>query len=147
MDINQILFNIIGGTSLLLYGIRLASDGLQHAAGTRLRHLLSTLTRRRWMAVIVGAVVTAFLQSSSATTVMLVGFVSAGFMSLEQTIGVILGANIGTTLTVQLLAFSITQYALLLIAIGVPLMLATRRKQYNYPGQVLLGFGFIFLAI
>lgn len=147
MDVNQLLVNIVGGTSLLLYGMRLASDGLQHAAGTRLRHLLSTLTSRRWMAVIVGAVVTAFLQSSSATTVMLVGFVSAGFMSLEQTIGVILGADIGTTLTVQLLAFNITQYALLLVAIGTPLMLATRRKQYNYPGQVLLGFGFIFLAI
>ncbi|MEP7200880.1 MAG: Na/Pi cotransporter family protein [Chloroflexota bacterium] len=147
MDINQLLFNIVGGTSLLLYGMRLASDGLQQAAGTRLRHLLGTLTRRRWMAVIVGAIVTAFLQSSSATTVMLVGFVSAGFMSLEQTIGVILGADIGTTVTVQLLAFNITQYALLLVAVGVPLMIATRRKQYNYFGQVLLGFGFIFLAI
>ena len=147
MDINQLLFGIVGGTSMLLYGIRLSSDGLQQAAGTRLRHLLSTLTSRRWMGVLVGAVVTAFLQSSAATTVMLVGFVSAGFMSLEQTIGVILGADIGTTVTVQLLAFNITQYALLLIAVGVPLMLATRRKQYNYPGQILLGFGLIFLAI
>ena len=147
MDINQILFNIVGGTSLLLYGMRTASDGLQHAAGTRLRSWLGRLTSRRWMAVIVGAVVTAFLQSSSATTVMLVGFVSAGFMSLEQTIGVILGADIGTTVTVQLLAFNITQYALLLVAVGVPLILATRQKQYNYLGQVLLGFGFIFLAI
>lgn len=147
MDLNQLLFNIVGGTSLLLYGMHIASDGLQQAAGTRLRHLLSTLTSRRWMAVIVGAIVTAFLQSSSATTVMLVGFVSAGFMSLEQTIGVILGADIGTTITVQLLAFNITQYALLLVAIGVPLILATRQKQYNYLGQVLLGFGFIFLAI
>ena len=147
MDINQLLFGIVGGTSMLLYGIRLSSDGLQQAAGTRLRHLLSTLTSRRWMGVLVGAVVTAFLQSSAATTVMLVGFVSAGFMSLEQTIGVILGADIGTTVTVQLLAFNITQYALLLIAVGVPLMLATRRKQYNYLGQILLGFGLIFLAI
>ncbi|MBI1800938.1 MAG: Na/Pi cotransporter family protein [Chloroflexi bacterium] len=147
MDINQIVFNIIGGTSLLLYGMRIASDGLQQAAGTRLRHWLSTLTSKRWMGVLVGAVVTAFLQSSSATTVMLVGFVSAGFMSLEQTIGVILGADIGTTITVQLLAFNITQYSLLLVAVGVPLIIATRQKQYNYFGQVLLGFGFIFLAI
>ncbi len=147
MDINQLLFNMIGGTSLLLYGMRTASDGLQHAAGTRLRSWLSRLTSRRWMAVLVGAVVTAFLQSSSATTVMLVGFVSAGFMSLEQTIGVILGADIGTTITVQLIAFNITQYALLLVAVGVPLLIGTRRKQYNYIGQVLLGFGFIFLSI
>ena len=147
MDINELLFNIIGGTSLLLYGMRTASNGLQNAAGTRLRSWLSRLTSRRWMAVIVGAVVTAFLQSSSATTVMLVGFVSAGFMSLEQTIGVILGADIGTTVTVQLLAFNITQYALLLVAVGVPFILATRQKPYNYVGQVLLGFGFIFLAI
>jgi phosphate:Na+ symporter len=147
MDINQLIIDIVGGASILLYGMRLASDGLQQVAGTRLRYLLSTLTSRRWMGVIVGAVITAFLQSSSATTVMLVGFVSAGFMSLEQTIGVILGADIGTTLTVQLLAFNITQYALLLISIGAPLMLATRRKQYNYLGQVLLGFGLIFLAM
>jgi phosphate:Na+ symporter len=147
MDINQLIIDIVGGASLLLYGMRLSSDGLQQVAGTRLRHLLSTLTNRRWMGVIVGAVVTAFLQSSSATTVMLVGFVSAGFMSLEQTIGVILGADIGTTLTVQLLAFNITQYSLLLISVGAPLMLATRRKQYNYIGQVLMGFGFIFFAM
>ena len=147
MDINQLLFGIVGGTSMLLYGIRLSSDGLQQAAGTRLRPLLSTRTSRRWRGVLVGAGVTAFLQSSAATTVMLVGFVSAGFMSLEQTIGVILGADIGTTVTVQLLAFNITQYSLLLIAVAVPLMLATRRKQYNYLGQILLGFGFIFLAI
>ncbi|MBI5877073.1 MAG: Na/Pi cotransporter family protein [Chloroflexi bacterium] len=147
MDINQITFGVIGGTSVLLYGMRLAGDGLQQAAGTRLRHLLSTLTSRQWLGVIVGAVVTAFLQSSSATTVMLVGFVSAGFMGLEQTIGVILGADIGATVTVQLLAFNITQYALVLVSLGVPLMLATRRKPYNYLGQVFLGFGFIFLGI
>ena len=147
MDINQLVFGIVGGTSILLYGMRLAGDGLQQTAGARLRYLLSTLTSSRWMGILVGATVTAFLQSSSATTVMLVGFVSAGFMSLEQTIGVILGADIGATLTVQLLAFNITQYALVLVSLGVPLMLATRRKPYNYIGQAFLGFGLIFLGI
>src|SRR5512140_3023670 len=100
-----VLFSILGGTALLLYGVRLVGEGLQRAAGTRLRHLLSTLTGNRLKALLVGAGVTAVLQSSSATTVMLVGFASAGLLSLRQTIGVILGADIGTTVTVQLLAF------------------------------------------
>src|SRR3954466_5978040 len=97
-----VLFSILGGTALLLYGVRLVGEGLQRAAGTRLRHLLSTLTGNRFRALLVGAGVTAVLPSSSATTVMLVGFASAGHLSLRQTIGVILGAEFGTTEGLQL---------------------------------------------
>jgi phosphate:Na+ symporter len=147
VNANLILFNLLGGVSLLLYGMRLAGEGLQAAAGSRLRLWLGTLTDQRLIGVLVGAVVTAVIQSSSATTVMLVGLASAGFMSLQQTLGVILGADVGSTLTVQLIAFHALDYALLLIGLAVPMMFATRRKQVNYLGQVLLGFGLLFLGM
>src|SRR5438309_2261260 len=119
-------FVLLGGAALLIYGIRLVGEGLQRAAGARLRHLLSTLTGNRFTGLAVGAVVTALLQSSSATTVMLVGFASAGLLSLRQTIGVILGADVGTTVTVQLLAFNILNYSLLIVFGGWLLFSLTR---------------------
>ncbi len=138
--------SLLGGVALLVYGIRLVGDGLQRAAGARLRHLLSTLTGNRLKGLAVGAVVTALLQSSSATTVMLVGFASAGLLSLRQTIGVILGADIGTTLTVQLLAFSVLNFSLLIVFIGWVLG-AAGRGTLRYVGQAVLGFGLLFLAM
>src|SRR5256885_2024764 len=117
-DANLVLFSLLGGTALLLYGVRFVGDGLQRAAGTRLRHILSTLTGNRLKSLLVGAGVTAVLQSSSATTVMLVGFASAGLLTLRQTIGVILGADIGTTVTVQLLAFDLLQLSPLIVFVG-----------------------------
>ncbi|MFQ5899342.1 MAG: Na/Pi symporter, partial [Candidatus Methylomirabilia bacterium] len=111
----MLLLALFGGMALLLYGIQLTGEGLQRAAGGRLRTLLTGLTRSRLMAVLSGALVTAIIQSSSATTVMLIGFVSAGLMPFANTLGVILGADIGTTVTVQLIAFKITDYALLLV--------------------------------
>ncbi|MFQ5946410.1 MAG: Na/Pi cotransporter family protein, partial [Anaerolineae bacterium] len=147
MSADQMILNLFGGIALLLYGMRLMGDGMQNIAGSRMRRILGTLTGNRVMGLGTGALVTALLQSSSATTVMLVGFVSAGFMALEQTLGVILGADIGTTLTVQLIAFNILEYAALLIGIGAALILATRERQYHYVGQAVLGLGFIFLAM
>jgi phosphate:Na+ symporter len=141
-----VLFSILGGTALLLYGVRMVGEGLQRAAGTRLRHLLSTLTGNRFKALLVGAGVTAVLQSSSATTVMLVGFASAGLLSLRQTIGVILGADIGTTVTVQLLAFDLLAVSPLVLFIGW-LLYATGRGTIRYVGQAILGFGFLFLGM
>jgi phosphate:Na+ symporter len=141
-----VLFSILGGTALLLYGVRLVGEGLQRAAGTRLRHLLSTLTGNRFKALLVGAGVTAVLQSSSATTVMLVGFASAGLLSLRQTIGVILGADIGTTVTVQLLAFDLLALSPLVVFIGW-LIWAVGRNTARYVGQAILGFGFLFLGM
>src|SRR3989304_3199197 len=119
-----VVISFLGGIALLLYGIRLAGEGLQKAAGGRLRAILTSLTKNRYIGIGVGAAITAILQSSSAATVMLVGFVSSGLMTLNQTIGVILGADIGTTVTVQLLAFRVYDVAILFIAIGMALALS-----------------------
>lgn len=145
-DANLVLISLLGGTALLLYGMRLVGDGLQRAAGTRLRHVLSTLSGNRFKGLGVGALVTAVLQSSSATTVMLVGFASAGLLSLRQTIGVILGADVGTTVTVQLLAFDLLAFAPLVVFVGWAL-LAAGRGTWNYVGRAILGFGFLFLGM
>jgi phosphate:Na+ symporter len=141
-----VLFSLLGGTALLLYGVRLVGEGLQRAAGTRLRHVLSTLTGNRFKALAVGAGVTAVLQSSSATTVMLVSFASAGLLSLRQTIGVILGADVGTTVTVQLLAFDLLAVSPLVVFVGW-LMWTVGRGTLRYVGQAVLGFGFLFLGM
>jgi phosphate:Na+ symporter len=145
-EANQVLFALLGGTALLLYGVRLVGEGLQRAAGTRLRHVLSTLTGDRFRALLVGAGVTAVLQSSSATTVMLVGFASAGLLTLRQTIGVILGADIGTTVTVQLLAFNLLGFAPLVVFLGW-LVYVAFGGTVRYVGQAILGFGFLFLGM
>ena len=145
-EANQVLFALLGGTALLLFGVRFVGEGLQRAAGTRLRHVLSTLTGDRFRALLVGAGVTAVLQSSSATTVMLVGFASAGLLTLRQTIGVILGADIGTTVTVQLLAFNLLGFAPLVVFLGW-LVYTAFGGTTKYIGQAILGFGFLFLGM
>jgi len=145
-EANLVLFALLGGTALLLYGVRLVGEGLQRAAGTRLRHILSTLTGYRIRALLVGAGVTAVLQSSSATTVMLVGFASAGLLTLRQTIGVILGADIGTTVTVQLLAFDLLELSPLIVFVGW-FLYVTSKGTPRYVGQAILGFGFLFLGM
>jgi phosphate:Na+ symporter len=141
------LLSLFGGLALLLYGLRLTGEGLQRAAGGRLRHLLTSMTRTRLTAVGSGALVTALIQSSSATTLMLIGFVSAGLVSFRQSLGVILGADVGTTLTVQLLAFRIQEIALLLVAVGFAVTFFARRGPAKSLGQVVLGFGFLFLGM
>jgi len=121
------LLALFGGLALLLYGVQLIGEGLQRAAGGQLRHLVTTMTRSRLTAVGSGALVTALTQSSSATTLLLIGFVSAGLVSFRQSLGVILGADIGTTFTVQLLAFNVQQFSLLLIGIGFAIGFFARR--------------------
>ena len=145
-EANLVLFALLGGTALLLYGVRLVGEGLQRAAGTRLRHVLSTLTGNRFKSLLVGAGVTALLQSSSATTVMLVGFASAGLLSLRQTIGVILGADVGTTVTVQLLAFDLLDLSPVIVFLGWVLYVSGKGT-VRYVGQAILGFGFLFLGM
>ncbi|MHB8991886.1 MAG: Na/Pi cotransporter family protein, partial [Chloroflexota bacterium] len=147
MDANLMLFSLFGGVYLLLYGIRLSGDGMQRAAGSRLRQILGTLTQHPVVGLLVGAGVTAVLQSSSATTVMLVSLVGAGLMTLRQAIGVILGADVGTTITVQLIAFKILDYAILLVGLGLAIMFSFRRSAYRHLGEAILGFGFIFLSM
>lgn len=145
-DPNFVLISLLGGTALLLYGVRLVGEGLQRAAGTRLRYFLQTLSGNRLRALLVGAGVTAVLQSSSATTVMLVGFASAGLLTLRQTVGVILGADVGTTVTVQLLAFNLLALSPLLVFVGW-LLTVVGRGVWSYLGRAILGFGFLFLGM
>jgi len=143
----MIFISLFGGMLLLLYGIKLLNDGLQNAAGSKIRSLLRSLTSNRFTAVGGGAFITGLIQSSSATSVMLVGFVSAGLMSFRQTLAVILGADIGATLTVQLIAFHVYDYAVLLVGIGLSFTLFAKRMLFRNFGQGVLGFGFVFLSI
>jgi phosphate:Na+ symporter len=133
--------------ALLLYGIQLTGDSLQRAAGARLRQLLTGMARTRLMALGSGAAITAIIQSSSATTVMLIGFVSAGLMTFRQTLGIILGADIGTTLTVQLIAFRATDLSLLLVGLGFTVTFLAKRSFFRDVGSALLGFGLLFLGL
>ncbi|MBW2623701.1 MAG: Na/Pi symporter, partial [Deltaproteobacteria bacterium] len=130
MTFTEVAFPIIGGLGLFIFGMKTMSDGLQHVAGNRLRRILETVSANRVIACLSGALLTGLIQSSSAATVMLVGFVNAGLLNLSQALGVILGANIGTTITAQLIAFKITAYALPAIAIGSFMRLFAKRKRY-----------------
>ncbi|MBN2232164.1 MAG: Na/Pi cotransporter family protein [Deltaproteobacteria bacterium] len=145
--ITSMVFAFMGGLGLFLYGMKIMSEGLQKAAGDRLRRILEKLTSNRVVALLVGAMVTAVIQSSSATTVMVVGFVNAGLMNLMQAIGVVLGANIGTTVTAQMIAFKIQKYALPAIGMGVGMKLFARRRKTQYLGEIFLGFGLLFYGL
>ena len=138
---------LLGGLGLFLYGMQKMSDGLKAAAGESMKHLLAKLTTNRFMAAITGALVTAVLQSSSITTVLVVGFVAAGLMTLAQTVGVIMGANLGTTVTAQLLAFNITDYAWAMIAAGFAAWSFSRRDIMRNLGAMLIGFGMLFIGM
>src|SRR5439155_18019916 len=142
-----VLIALFGGMALVLYGIRLSGEAFQRALGSRLRNLLPGLSRRRLMAVLSGAAITALIQSSAATTLMLIGFVSAGLMTFRQTLGLILGADIGTTFTVQLIAFRVTDYSPLLVGLGFTTMFVARRRVPKDLGQALLGLGLMFLGL
>jgi len=142
-----ILFQTLGGLGLFIFGMRLMSDGLKKVAGKRLRSILSAVSSNRILACITGTVITSMIQSSSATTVMLVGFVDAGLMTLTQAAGVVLGANIGTTVTAQLIAFRISRYALPVIALGVLLRFFFATRKWQQWGEVALGFGVLFFGL
>ncbi len=145
--VTTVVLSLFGGIALLLYGIRLSGDSLQRAAGGRLRSLLTGMARHRLIAVASGAAVTAIIQSSAATTLMLIGFVSAGLMTFRQTLGIILGADIGTTFTVQLIAFKVTDYALLLVGLGFAITFLAGRRALKDVGQAILGLGLVFLGL
>jgi len=147
MNIQYILFHTVGGLGLFLFGMKTMSEGLQQVAGDRMRRILETVSANRVVACLTGTVVTALIQSSSATTVMLVGFVNAGLLSLSQAVGVALGANIGTTVTAQLIAFKITDAALPAIAVGVAMRLFAKKRRTRDLGAVILGFGLLFFGM
>lgn len=146
-EIERVLLELAGGVSLLRYGLHLAGEGLQAVAGARLRYALASVTKNRVLGLGAGALITAILQSSSATTVMLVGFTGSGLLTLRQAVAVILGADVGTTATVQLLAFPVADYALGVIAVGFLLFFFARRQRTKTLGTALLGFGLIFLGL
>ena len=143
----EIIFGMIGGLGLFIYGMQLLSDSLQKSAGDKLPKILESLTNKPIIGVLTGALITAIVQSSSATSVILIGLVNAGLLSLKQAISVIIGANIGTTITVQIVAFRLDKYALPAIGIGLAINMLSKRKNYKYFGQTLLGFGIIFLGL
>lgn len=149
MEVNwlEIAFGSLGGVALLMYGIRLMGDGLERAAGNAMRRILAALTRNAWIGCLLGTVITATVQSSSAITVMTVGFVNAQLMTFRQALGVIYGANIGTTITGQIMAFHITDVALPAIAVGFVMHHFARRRVVRDLGQGLLGFGLLFLGL
>ncbi len=146
MSINYI-FGLLGGLALFLYGMELMSRGLELVAGARLRTIIEKMTSNLFRSILVGALVTAIIQSSSATTVMVVGFVNAGVMNIYQAVGIIMGANIGTTITGQLVALNITIMAPLIAFIGFVMFTFSKKKIKKYLGQVIIGLGFLFMGM
>ena len=142
-----IIIGLFGGLGMFLYGMEMMSDGMKMTAGDSMRSILKKLTSNRFIAVFVGAFITMIIQSSSATTVMLVSFVNSGLLNFVQALGVILGSNIGSTVTAQIVAFKVTDYALLLIAVGSIMTLFSKKDTAKHIGFVILGFGLLFYGM
>ena len=139
-------FGLLGGLALFLYGMQMMSSGLEAAAGNKMKRILERLTANRFLGVLVGAGVTAVIQSSSATTVMVVGFVNSGMMTLRQAVWIIMGANIGTTITGQLIALDIGAIAPLIAFIGVALIIFLKSPKVHNYGLIVAGLGVLFLG-
>ena len=141
------LFGLLGGLALFLYGMQMMSDGLENVAGDRMERILEKLTANRFLGVAVGALITAVIQSSSATTVMVVGFVNSGMMTLQQAVWIIMGANIGTTITGQLVALDIGMFAPLIAFAGVAMVVFMKNPKVQHIGGILAGFGVLFIGM
>lgn len=146
-EVTKTLFGLFGGLAIFIFGMNMMSEGLQKAAGDKMKNILALLTKNPVLGVLAGAVTTAVLQSSSATTVMAIGFVSAGLMSLPQAISIILGANIGTTMTAQIIAFKITDYIYLFIALGFIVSFISKKEKIKNIGLTIFSFGLLFEGI
>ena len=146
MDVSIVL-GLLGGLALFLYGMQMMSSGLEAAAGNRMKRILEKLTANRFLGVLVGAGITAAIQSSSATTVMVVGFVNSGMMTLRQAVWIIMGANIGTTITGQLIALDIGQLAPLFAFVGVAMVVFFKKPQIHHYGNILAGLGVLFIGM
>ncbi|MFT5207620.1 MAG: phosphate:Na+ symporter [Candidatus Omnitrophota bacterium] len=147
MEWQSVIFNTVGGLAIFLYGMKNLSEGLQHLAGQKLRSSIRAMTSTHFHGLLVGAGVTMIVQSSSVTTIMLVGLLNASVMTLKQSVGVIFGANIGTTITAQIIAFKVTKYALPMIAIGLGLNTFGKNAKLKFFGQVLISLSFIFIGL
>jgi phosphate:Na+ symporter len=147
LQYGAILTGLGGGLALFLYGMRKMTDALKIVAGGGMKDLLGRLTTNRFTGAVAGTLVTAVIQSSSVTTVLIVGFITADLMSFSQSIGVIIGANIGTTITAQIIAFKVTKYALLLIGVGFLMEIMAKNRKVRHYGIVLMGLGLIFFGM
>ena len=147
LNFGPILMGMLGGLALFLFGIDRMSMALKLIAGDRLRQILAKLTTNRFTGAAAGAAVTSIIQSSSVTTVLVVGFISAGLMNLSQSIGIIMGANIGTTMTAQIIAFKVTHYALFIIAVGFSLSFFVKRERVRHYGKMIMGLGLVFYGM
>ena len=143
----EVMIQLVGGLGLFLYGMNVMGEGLQKSAGDRMKSIVEILTKNRIMAVFVGMVVTAIIQSSSATTVMVVGLVNAGILNLTQSVGIIMGADIGTTITAQLVSINLTALAPFSIALGVIINLSTKDPKIKKYAEILIGFGILFMGM
>ena len=141
------IFMLFGGLGFFLYGMKMMSEGLEKAAGAKMRSILEFFTKNRFIGMVVGIIFTAIIQSSNATTVMVVSFVNSGLMNLMQASGVILGANIGTTITGQLIAFNLSDIAPLIVIIGVIMIMFCKKQSIKKIGEVILGFGILFMGL
>lgn len=141
------IISLLGGLALFLYGMQMMSQGLEAAAGNKMKQILEKLTANRFLGVLVGAVITAVIQSSSATTVMVVGFVNSGIMTLNQAVWIIMGANIGTTITGQLIALDVSAIAPLIAFLGVVLIVFIKKEKCHYIGSILAGLGILFIGM
>lgn len=146
MDLT-LIFSLVGGLGMFLYGMKLMSDSLANVAGAKLRTILEKMTKNTFIGMIVGIIFTAIVQSSSATTVLVVSFVNAGLMNLYQATGIIMGANIGTTVTGQLIAFNLSEIAPLFVFAGVVMMMFSKKANVQKVGEVILGFGILFVGL
>lgn len=147
LNVQQMLFEFLGGLGIFLFGLKYMGDGLQKSAGDKLRDILDRFTTNPLMGVLAGIIVTVLIQSSSGTTVITVGLVSAGFMTLRQAIGVIMGANIGTTVTAFIIGIKVGDYALPIIALGAILIFFFKNKKVQHLGQIVFGFGALFFGL
>ena len=147
MDIQTMLFEFFGGLGIFLFGLKFMGDGLQKSAGDNLRTILNKFTSTPFRAILAGVLVTVAIQSSSATTVLAVGLVSAGFMTLKQAIGVVMGANVGTTITAFIIGIDIAAYALPIMAIGAFLLFFFKKQSLNSIGEIIFGFGALFFGL
>lgn len=149
MDLNvqEMIFQFLGGLGIFLFGIKYMGDGLQKSAGDKLRDILDRFTTNPFMGVLTGIIVTCLIQSSSGTTVITVGLVSAGFLTLRQAIGIIMGANIGTTITAFIIGINISEYALPIIAVGAILLFFFKNRKIHNLGQIVFGFGALFYGL
>lgn len=147
MNWGVLIVLLLGGLAIFLHGMTVMTNGLKAAAGNRMKLFLKAMTKNRWTSLLAGTGITAVIQSSSVTTVLAVGFVSAGLLSFQSTLGLILGANLGTTITAQIIAFKVTNTAWIMVAFGFLFSAIFSKKSYKEIGTIILGLGLVFLGM